>query len=412
VSVLKSALVDEQAKTRELQKDSSCRDTKIRKLSSENESLVFRNDQLLKRVEILQENLDSNTAAFALAKGKKKHKEANLRLFGESSRQALTSGDTNPSALVERELQRSIEENSALHAKLFDIEQQNEAIVNGFVLRIEELELQNANLNKINSSSVDSSTLNNSKLRYKNVESRQQDNNHIQNKGKPIQNSEITVSISKQLEECKYCHENVQLKERMAEMEFKQKSLITDFEQKIEKLETENTRLNHMFAPLPAILSPIGTKITLSSSSIPSTSSANENSVDEEIKLYEKHYRNKISHLSSSLNYAVGRATYFKQECEALITENLTHSNQKSELQKRVVELEQKCDIINDSLESTKSNYETQMRGLYEHVADQDAKLVQSLCKEIGQDQDHHQGDLQNGDVKKSGKKISWFSSK
>lgn len=64
-------MIAEQTKTTDLQNQLVVKDGKIRRLTNDNEGLIFRNDQLLKRVETLQKSLDSNTAAFALAKGKK-----------------------------------------------------------------------------------------------------------------------------------------------------------------------------------------------------------------------------------------------------------------------------------------------------------------------------------------------------
>ena len=64
-------MITEQTKTTDLQNQLVVKDGKIRRLTNDNEGLIFRNDQLLKRVETLQKSLDSNTAAFALAKGKK-----------------------------------------------------------------------------------------------------------------------------------------------------------------------------------------------------------------------------------------------------------------------------------------------------------------------------------------------------
>lgn len=64
-------MIAEQTKTTDLQNQLVVKDGKIRRLTNDNEGIIFRNDQLLKRVETLQKSLDSNTAAFALAKGKK-----------------------------------------------------------------------------------------------------------------------------------------------------------------------------------------------------------------------------------------------------------------------------------------------------------------------------------------------------
>jgi len=68
---LKSALLEEQAKTTELQRQITAGDTKLRKAESERDSLAFRNDQLVKRVESLQESLEAQLSIFEPTKGKK-----------------------------------------------------------------------------------------------------------------------------------------------------------------------------------------------------------------------------------------------------------------------------------------------------------------------------------------------------
>jgi protein phosphatase 1 regulatory subunit 21 len=68
---LKAALLEEQAKTTNLQRQVTNGDTKLRKVESERDSLAFRNDQLVKRVETLQESLESQLSIFEPSKGKK-----------------------------------------------------------------------------------------------------------------------------------------------------------------------------------------------------------------------------------------------------------------------------------------------------------------------------------------------------
>lgn len=71
VQVLKNALLEEKAKTTKLDEDLATKDMKLRKLNAENESLSFRNEQLIKRVETLQNTITANNAAFTNAKNKK-----------------------------------------------------------------------------------------------------------------------------------------------------------------------------------------------------------------------------------------------------------------------------------------------------------------------------------------------------
>ncbi|CAK5023360.1 unnamed protein product [Meloidogyne enterolobii] len=161
VSVLKSALLEEQAKTTELQHQITAGDTKLRKTESERDSLAFRNDQLVKRVESLQESLEAQLSIFEPTKGKKKHKEANLRLVAENTRmhQHQTFGGTStsdPNIIMEEELERKILENSVLHSKLFDVERRSTETTNELLQRIESLQKENSALR--NASSLNGST--------------------------------------------------------------------------------------------------------------------------------------------------------------------------------------------------------------------------------------------------------------
>lgn len=70
VSILKSGVVDEQEKSSRFQDELSEKETTLRKFQDENEGLLFRNQQLVKRVESLQKSLDDINKLQA-SKGKK-----------------------------------------------------------------------------------------------------------------------------------------------------------------------------------------------------------------------------------------------------------------------------------------------------------------------------------------------------
>uniref|UniRef100_A0A7E4UM11 Protein phosphatase 1 regulatory subunit 21 n=1 Tax=Panagrellus redivivus TaxID=6233 RepID=A0A7E4UM11_PANRE len=142
----------------EQEKNQSYKDTadalteELRKCRAENESLNFRNSQLLCRIETLQSSLDSTTAAFAEAKAKKKHKEANLRIFGAAQLSPSTSAGI-PRAdadrlVLEQELERKLAENAELHSRLFDLEKQHETVVMEFTGIVQNLESDNESLRK------------------------------------------------------------------------------------------------------------------------------------------------------------------------------------------------------------------------------------------------------------------------
>lgn len=300
VSTLKTALLDEQAKNEDQQSILNKREQKLRKLTSENESLLFRNEQLVKRVEALQASLDDTNATFLLAKNKKKHKEANLRIFGETSRQRVFN-NSDPAQVMEQELERKLSENSELHSKIFDLEKQHEATINALKQRLQNVEENNSCLKKI----VD---------------------NRCLYSVPAVSCSSTTLENSSEEE--------------------KNLKIISDFESQTEKSVTVETLQKNEL-------------------------------LNEGERLNETYYLEKLKHLSSSLRHATGRAEYFKQECESLVRRNIIEINERTNLEKKLIKIEEQNSQLNDSLETTRQNYESQMRGLYEHMAEQDVKIIE-----------------------------------
>ncbi|CAD5232255.1 unnamed protein product [Bursaphelenchus xylophilus] len=153
LNVLKTAVIDEKGRNEQLRSDILAKDSELRKTNDENESLQFRNAQLVKRVEALQKNLDEVTK-LQLAKGKKKQRDANLRLFvnlDESENNSIP-GPSNPNntrLVLEQELERKVQEISNLHSKIFDLEQNNRKEVDELTEQINQLKKDNARLKSI-----------------------------------------------------------------------------------------------------------------------------------------------------------------------------------------------------------------------------------------------------------------------
>ncbi|XP_022101268.1 protein phosphatase 1 regulatory subunit 21-like [Acanthaster planci] len=110
--VLKKAVVDEQEKQNSLKDNLKEKDQKIRKFEQELDSLTFRNQQLTKRVNVLQDELEA-----AEGKGKKnKSREAD---HGMSNRAALPG-------VMNEELQSKIKENERLHKQVYETTQSHQ----------------------------------------------------------------------------------------------------------------------------------------------------------------------------------------------------------------------------------------------------------------------------------------------
>uniref|UniRef100_A0A8D2L045 Protein phosphatase 1 regulatory subunit 21 n=1 Tax=Varanus komodoensis TaxID=61221 RepID=A0A8D2L045_VARKO len=127
--VLKKGVVDEQANSAALKEQLKMKDQSLRKLQQEMDSLTFRNQQLAKRVELLQDEL-----ALSESKGKNKKKS------GEPVSQ-LSQEQKN---VFDEDLQKKIEENERLHIQFFEANEQHKRLETELRSRLEVLEMEAA----------------------------------------------------------------------------------------------------------------------------------------------------------------------------------------------------------------------------------------------------------------------------
>uniref|UniRef100_UPI00398EE46D protein phosphatase 1 regulatory subunit 21 isoform X2 n=1 Tax=Pristiophorus japonicus TaxID=55135 RepID=UPI00398EE46D len=111
--VLKKAVVDEQGQGASLKEELKMKDQSVRKLQQEMDSLTFRNQQLAKRVELLQEELVTTET-----KGKKSKKSADSPSQLNQQRQSVFDED----------LQNKIEENERLHKQVQEAQEKHRQI--------------------------------------------------------------------------------------------------------------------------------------------------------------------------------------------------------------------------------------------------------------------------------------------
>ncbi|NXH90687.1 PPR21 phosphatase, partial [Edolisoma coerulescens] len=123
--VLKKGVVDEQANSASLKEQLKVKDQSLRKLQQEMDSLTFRNQQLAKRVELLQDEL-----ALSEARGKKNKKSV------ESSSQL----SQEQKSVFNEDLQKKIEENERLHILFFEADEQHKRLEAELRSRLEVLE--------------------------------------------------------------------------------------------------------------------------------------------------------------------------------------------------------------------------------------------------------------------------------
>ncbi|XP_054251995.1 protein phosphatase 1 regulatory subunit 21 [Indicator indicator] len=123
--VLKKGVVDEQANSASLKEQLKMKDQSLRKLQQEMDSLTFRNQQLAKRVELLQDEL-----ALSETRGKKNKKsvESSSHLSQEQK------------SVFNEDLQKKIEENERLHILFFEADEQHKRLEAELRSRLEVLE--------------------------------------------------------------------------------------------------------------------------------------------------------------------------------------------------------------------------------------------------------------------------------
>ncbi|KAK2921993.1 protein phosphatase 1 regulatory subunit 21 isoform X1 [Channa argus] len=123
--VLKKAVVDEQANSASLKEQLKQRDQSLRKQEQEMDSLSFRNQQLAKRVELLQEELVASEA-----KGKK----------GKSKADSPSQHGLQTQNVFDEDLQKKIEENERLHIQFYEADEQHKRQEADLRARLEVLE--------------------------------------------------------------------------------------------------------------------------------------------------------------------------------------------------------------------------------------------------------------------------------
>uniref|UniRef100_A0A665WUN2 Protein phosphatase 1 regulatory subunit 21 n=1 Tax=Echeneis naucrates TaxID=173247 RepID=A0A665WUN2_ECHNA len=123
--VLKKAVVDEQASSASLKEQLKQRDQSLRKQEQEMDSLSFRNQQLAKRVELLQEEL-----AASEAKGKK----------GKTKGDSPSQHGQQTQSVFDEDLQKKIEENERLHIQFYEADEQHKRQEAELRAQLDELE--------------------------------------------------------------------------------------------------------------------------------------------------------------------------------------------------------------------------------------------------------------------------------
>ncbi|NXF21046.1 PPR21 phosphatase, partial [Rhodinocichla rosea] len=218
--VLKKGVVDEQANSASLKEQLKMKDQSLRKLQQEMDSLTFRNQQLAKRVELLQDEL-----ALSEARGKKNKKSV------ESSSQL----SQEQKSVFNEDLQKKIEENERLHILFFEADEQHKRLEAELRSRLEVLETDAAQHQAV----VDSLT----KKYTETIEKLQNDKAKLEVKSQTLEREAKDCRL--RTEECQQ-----QLKNLQAALGSRLEESLCIINEKVPFNDTRSARYNALNVPL------------------------------------------------------------------------------------------------------------------------------------------------------------------
>ncbi|CAG9531614.1 unnamed protein product [Cercopithifilaria johnstoni] len=134
ISTLKNAVIAEQAKNEKLSVDLHNSESALRKLENEKEGFEFRNSQLVKRVESLQNEIDNVKQASVKKRG----------LFQKNASAERSIELDN--GVLQMELQKKVAENEILHRKISDLESEYTETTSALNEQYRILEIENVKL--------------------------------------------------------------------------------------------------------------------------------------------------------------------------------------------------------------------------------------------------------------------------
>jgi len=389
MAVLKKGLVDEQEKGSSLSDQIHERDTQLRKQSSEMEAVLFRNQQLAKRINLLQEEAESA----ASKKGKSRWKRDRS---GSKERHSHnnTVGVDSAEQVINEELVAKITENAELKVKLNDIEMQHAANTQALKLRIEDLEREKVELssgvkvreteasNFANDLKLETSQLN-TKMEYLEREVTEKNDKivtlqvqleSIMDKCDALEKkatSVKTMDVSTQ-----YIFVDEALEDVKASEKRERESLSHRLETNLTKIkdlekDREHWKLEYQLMQIKME--------KLKQDSGPSEVTNIE--LDEVMALREEELKSvweaKIDELIASRLMADSKAVAYYLELEALSARLYNKKKEGEKLYREASTARLEEDKVREEIATTKENYESQLSVMSDHLASMNSKLAE-----------------------------------
>ena len=367
------------------------RDTQIRKQGSEMEAVLFRNQQLAKRINLLQEEAD----AVASKKGRsrwKRDRSGSKERHGQNNSLGVDIAEQ----VINEELVAKITENAELKVKLNDIETQHAANTQALKLRIEDLEREKVELssgvkvreteasNFANDLKMETSQLN-TKIEYlekelvdKNdkivtqqvqLESIMERCDALEKKAAPVQSSDVATQ---------YTFVDEALDEKKAGEERERQSLAQRLESNLAKIKDLEKDREHWKLEYQLIQIKME---KLKQESSPPASEISNMELDEVMALREEELKSvweaKIDELISSRLMADSKAVAYYLELEALTSRLYNKKKEGEKLSREASTARLEEDKVREEIATTKENYESQLSVMSDHLASMNTKLAE-----------------------------------
>ena len=367
------------------------RDTQIRKQGSEMEAVLFRNQQLAKRINLLQEEAD----AVASKKGRsrwKRDRSGSKERHGQNNSLGVDIAEQ----VINEELVAKITENAELKVKLNDIETQHAANTQALKLRIEDLEREKVELssgvkvreteasNFANDLKMETSQLN-TKIEYlekelvdKNdkivtqqvqLESIMERCDALEKKAAPVQSSDVATQ---------YTFVDEALDEQKAGEERERQSLAQRLESNLAKIKDLEKDREHWKLEYQLIQIKME---KLKQESSPPASEISNMELDEVMALREEELKSvweaKIDELISSRLMADSKAVAYYLELEALTSRLYNKKKEGEKLSREASTARLEEDKVREEIATTKENYESQLSVMSDHLASMNTKLAE-----------------------------------
>ena len=355
------------------------------------EAVLFRNQQLAKRINLLQEEAD----AVASKKGRsrwKRDRSGSKERHGQNNSLGVDIAEQ----VINEELVAKITENAELKVKLNDIETQHAANTQALKLRIEDLEREKVELssgvkvreteasNFANDLKMETSQLN-TKIEYlekelvdKNdkivtqqvqLESIMERCDALEKKTAPVQSSDVATQ---------YTFVDEALDEQKAGEERERQSLAQRLESNLAKIKDLEKDREHWKLEYQLIQIKME---KLKQESSPPASEISNMELDEVMALREEELKSvweaKIDELISSRLMADSKAVAYYLELEALTSRLYNKKKEGEKLSREASTARLEEDKVREEIATTKENYESQLSVMSDHLASMNTKLAE-----------------------------------